>query len=97
MPLFTILAVLWFAKALNFIDILKLQFCTFEPFWPLDSAYLEPSIIILKKTTTTTTTKKRYIIQLYRLKLYVPFPQRIYKVLEITLQPFLKVISEVWA
>ena len=28
--------------------------------------------------------KKRYIIQPYRLKLYVPFPQRIYKVLEIT-------------
>ena len=39
--------------------------------------------------------KKRYIIQPYRLKLYVPFPQCIYKVLEITLQPFLKVISEV--
>ena len=28
--------------------------------------------------------KKPYIIQPYRLKLYVPFPQRIYKVLEIT-------------
>ena len=28
--------------------------------------------------------KKRYIIQPYRLKLYVPFPQRMYKVLEIT-------------
>ena len=40
---------------------------------------------------------KRYIIQPFRLKRYVPFPQRIYKVLEITLQPFLKVISEVRA
>ena len=41
--------------------------------------------------------KKKNDIQPYRLKLYIPFPQRIYKVLEITLQPFLKVISEVWA
>ena len=42
---------LWYVKALYFIDILKLQFCTFEPFWPLDSAYLEPLIIIKKKKT----------------------------------------------
>ena len=31
---------LWYVKAIYFIDILKLQFCMFEPFWPWDSAYL---------------------------------------------------------
>ena len=37
-----------------------------------------------QKQKTKQKKKKRYIIQAYRLKLYVPFPQCIYKVLEIT-------------
>ena len=37
-----------------------------------------------KKKQTNKQQQKRYIIQPYRLKLYFPFPQRIYKVLEIT-------------
>ena len=54
-----------FIKALYFITILKLKFCTFEHFVPLDSASFYP-LIIIKKNDSVRQKKKRLFVLEYR-------------------------------